>query len=296
MLNKKKLAFVYNCRFYTTFAALYSERTLYRKTKISLTFFTFVFCQSLFADDLFTEAQTVAPVARPDVWSPLRNAASLAEVASVEAGVHYQNRFAVKELSTKSAQIAVPTHLLNVGAAFSYFGYENYNENIANLSFARKFSEKFSLSAAVDYYSVYFSKSEGSKGAVIAQVGIASQPADHLFIGFQAFNPVQTNIKTPVLEKEIPAVFSLGAAYYFSERVLWGLQIDKEIAENAQLATEFEYRFLDYMLLRVGCTAHGELMPSAGFGLGAYHFWLDTNFKYHADLGITSNIGLTFKL
>jgi len=185
---------------------------------------------------------------------------------------------------------------LNVGAAFSYFGYENYNENIVNLSFARKFSDKFLLSAAVDYYSVYFSKKEGSKGKLIAQIGISSQPINNLFVGFQAFNPVQTNIETEFLKKEIPSIFSLGASYWFSDKVIWGLQIDKEISEKALFATEFEYRFFDYILARVGCTAHEKLMPSAGFGLKFYHFLLDTNFKYHNDLGIITNIALTFKL
>ena len=245
---------------------------------------------------LETEARTITPVARPDIWSPFRASASLAEIATVEAGVHYQDRFFVKEVSTKTAQIAVPTNLLNVGAAFSYFGYENYNENMINLSFARKFSEKFLLSAAVDYYSVYFSKSEGSKGKLIAQIGIASQPIENLFIGFQAFNPIQTNIKTDDLEKKLPSVFSLGAGYWFTQKVIWGLQLDKEISEKVKFATELEYRFLDYMLVRMGCAAHEKLMPSAGFGLKIYHFWLDTNFKYHTDLGITPNIALTFKL
>jgi len=266
-------------------------------SKINILFLFFVFVSPVFADNLLeTEARTVTPLARPDIWTPFRAPASLAEVPAIEAGVHYQDRFAVKELATKGVQIAVPTKLLNFGAAFSYFGYENYNENIVNLSFARKFSEKFLLSAAVDYYSVYFSKSAGSKGKLIAQIGIASQPIENLFIGFQAFNPVQTNIKTDILEKEIPSVFSLGAGYHFTDKVIWGLQLDKEISEKAQFATEIEYRFLDYLLVRVGCTAHEKLMPSAGFGFHLYYFWLDANFKYHNDLGIISNIALTFKL
>lgn len=254
-------------------------------------------CQALSANNLLeSEARSVTPIARTDIFSPLCSAASLAGVAGIEAGVHYQNRFAVKELSVKQAQVAVPTKLLNIGAAFSHFGYENYNENIVYLSFARKFSDKFMLSAAVDYYSVYFSKSEGSKGKLLVQIGIASQPVENLTIGFQAFNPIQTNIKTDILEKEIPSVFSLGAGYRFSEKVVWAVQLDKEISEKLRAATEIEYRFLDFMLVRAGCTVNDKVCPVLGSGFKLYYFWLDANFKYHTDLGITSNIALTFKL
>ena len=270
------------------------------KPKYTLIIILLTFCRysCLFADNVLDiEAKTIIPVARADIWSPFGNAATLANVDNIEAAVLCQNRFAVKELSTKAAQLAVPNKLLNVGLAISSFGYSAYNENIAGISFARKFSDKLMLATQFNYYFVHFSKTEGTKGKLIPQIGILTQPIEKLHIGFQVFNPVQTNLETSILTKRIPSVFSLGGSYQFSEKLIWGIQLDKEIQTDPQAAIEIEYRFFDYIWIKSGCVVRNEtILPAMGFGLQLFDFQLDTNFKYHTVLGITSNVALSFKI
>lgn len=251
----------------------------------------------LFSGNIFdNEAKTNTPVSRADIWSPFNNAATLAGLDKFEISAFYQNRFAVKELSTKAAQTGLSTHVINIGLAVSSFGYSAYNENIAGLSFARKFSEKLMLGVQFDYYFVHFSKNEGNKGKLLAQLGILSHPIDDFYIGFHVFNPVQTNIKTEYTRKEIPSVFSLGSNYIFSDKALIGIQLDKEIRSKMKFSAEFEYRFLDYMLVKLGCLNYEKLMPTMGLGLKIHTYKLDTDFRFHSVLGITSNIALTYTL
>lgn len=254
-------------------------------------------CCNLFSEDILKViSRTNTAVCRPDIFSPFQNAATLANVEKFETSLFFQNKFLLKELSTKGMQIAVPTHFVNFGLAFSSFGYSEYNENIFGLSFARKFSDKLMLATQFDYYSVYFSKNEGSKGKVLVQVGILSKPIEDLYIGFQVFNPVQTNIETAIYSKELPSIFSLGMSYSFSEKLLWAVQADKDIRFKTDWATEFEYRIEDYFLVKLGCFHNETFIPSMGFGLNLSSFRVDTNFAFHSTLGVSSNIALTYKL
>ncbi len=255
-------------------------------------------CCSAFSNTIIIEnnAKTNIGVAHPTYWSPFENAATLANVSTFEGSLLFQNRFNVKEISTKSVQTALHTSPVNIGIAFSSFGFSNYNENIASISFARKFSKKFMLGLSFDYYFIYFSKNEGYKGKLLPQIGLLSQLSEKLYIGFQAFNPTQAIIKTSYFDKEIPSIFSLATNYYFAKNLLGGIELDKEIRSDVRIAAGFEYQIVDMLLLKLGCSHYKNFIPNIGVGLKIGGFDLQTNFNIHATLGITSSIALTYKM
>lgn len=234
-----------------------------------------------------------ASTAYKEKWTAFHNPAILTVAQNTSVCINYENKFELKELSTKSVSVAIPTKLVNFGLAISHFGYSQYNEMQTGLGLARSFSSKFSLGVQFNYYSVYLSPTEGSKGTLVTQVGFQSEVFPRFFVGFHAFNPAQTNIKVGITEKRIPSVFSLGSSYYFTDKLICLAQLDKEVDYDLQWRTGFEYELIKKLSIRMG--GYGSpFVPSFGVGIQVKKLQLDVNFERHPVLGINSVCELSY--
>lgn len=230
-------------------------------------------------------------------WNAFQNVPALGNIKRTEVSAQYENRFMIKELNTRSLQAGFNAQYVNVGLSFSYMGYSTYNEMIAGLGIARNFSDKFSMGVQFDYYTAYFSAAEESRyrGVLLAQFGIASQIFPKLTVGFNAFNPFQTNIKTEYTEKRIPSIFSLGTNYAFADNLIWLSQIDKEVNHDFRFASGFEYTMIKELTIKLGAYETDFLVPCLGFGihLGDFHFNL--NGELHPQLGLNTIANLKYR-
>lgn len=236
-------------------------------------------------------------VAELNEWNAFHNLPALAHIEKMEFAMQYENRYMLKELSTKSVQAGFNIGFANLGIGFSHHGYSVYHEMLAGLGIARNFGDKFSMGVQFDYYTAYFHASDGGKyrGTVLAQFGIASTIFPKLTVGFHTFNPFQANIKTEFTEKRIPSIFSIGANYTFAENLKWLTQIDKEVSSNYRFATGFEYRMIKELTVKLGAYGSDYLVPALGFGLhlGSFHFNL--NGELHPILGLNTIANLKYK-
>ena len=91
-----------------------------------------------------------ASVSFTDLWSAHHNQAGLGFVRETSAGVYYENRFMLKEISIRGGAIAIPVKGGTFGLCLTNFGYKLYNENKYSLSFAKAFGEKLSAGIAMD--------------------------------------------------------------------------------------------------------------------------------------------------
>ncbi len=227
-------------------------------------------------------------------WSAFYNPAVLSEVKKNTVSLGYQNRFQMKELSSMQAAGSIVTKPVDIGVAVSRFGYSQYNEIQAGAAASRKFSKYFYMGVGLNYYSVYFSADEGSKGTVIADVGLLSEVLENFFIGFHATNVAQTSISIGNTEKRIPSVFSLGAEYKFGESVRMLGQLDKEVDNDIIWRAGFEYQVIKELSLRLGGYGSGSFVPSFGATVDIKNIKLDVDFEHHPSLGFNSIIGLGY--
>lgn len=238
-----------------------------------------------------------ASVAVQNEWNAFQNTSALAHVENWEASAQYENHFMVKELSTKSVQFAKNLKSVNIGASLSYFGYPLYNDMIAGVGFARNFADKFSMGLQFNYYTAYFSGENINRyrGALFPQFGISSKLFPKLTVGFNAFNPFQSNIKTEYTLKRIPSIFSLGTNYAFDNHLVWLTQIDKEASSNFRFASGFEYQMIDLLTVKLGAYAQDNLIPCLGVNVhfNKIHIYLDT--ELHPTLGLNTKICLKYK-
>jgi len=233
-------------------------------------------------------------VADTDSWTAFNNPATLGFVEKISATTSFENRYLLKELSTRSIQLGFATELINIGTSFSYFGYEHYHEMLIGLDFARNFSGKFALGIGFDYYTAFFSASNEYHGIIIGRVGATIQLSSDFTLGFSTFNPFQNKIQTDFITKRIPSVFSLGTSYNFSPDFVWRTQIDKELSSNYRFATGFEYRMQNFINLKIGGYFLQYFVPCLGFGLFFGDYSVDINSEIHPILGVSSMISLRY--
>lgn len=221
-------------------------------------------------------------------WSAFSNPAMLGYVDNSEIGMQYENRFLISQLSNKTIQAAFSNRLMNGGLSFSHFGYSLYHEMIVGLDFARNFSEKFAMGLQFNYYTAYFNASNSYHGAFLPQLGLSVKLTPGFSMGFQSFNPFQTNIRTDLGTKRLPSIFSLGTEYSFSNELIWRTQIDKEVSSNYRFATGFEYQMLQAMNIKLGAYASDYLVPCLGVGFGSGQLKFELNCELHPLLGLNT--------
>ena len=89
-----------------------------------------------------------------DLWAVHYNQAGLAGIEAITAGVYYDNRFALKELSVKGVALALPlpgTGQNVLGVSMSYFGYSEYNDSKVGLAYGKKLGDKYSVGIQLNY-------------------------------------------------------------------------------------------------------------------------------------------------
>ena len=262
--------------------------------------FIFLICFSLFAtagnENYPIGARSAgmgnASASLSDVWSAQQNQAGLGFLKDISAGVYYENRFSLKELSLKGAVIALPVKGGAFGLCISNFGYSLFTENKYCFSFAKAFSDKFSMAVALDYLTTKIAEGYGSKGAFAAEVGIQSKPIKGLTIGAHIFNPTRAKLSDYNNER-IPTIVRIAADYNFSDKVTLAVETEKDMALKSIFKAGIEYKAVKEFYLRAGIGTNPTL-SSFGFGLNLKNLKIDVSAGYHQVLGFSPQFGLTY--
>jgi len=166
---------------------------------------------------------------------------------------------------------------------------------IAGLGFARNFSDKFAMGVQFNYYTAFFSASNTYRGAFMPQIGLSVKLTSNFSIGFNTFNPFQSNIRTEYVIKRLPSVFSVGTGYFFSTDFVWRTQIDKELSSDYRFATGFEYNMLQCFSFKLGAYDSGYLVPCLGVGIKTGAILIDLNCEMHPLLGLNTLAAIKYK-
>ena len=228
-------------------------------------------------------------------WTAFNNPAMLGYLEKPEIGLQFENRYLISELSTRSFQAGYNTNLVNAGVSFSYSGYSLYHEMLFGLILARNFADKFAMGVQFNYYTAFFAASNSYRGALLPQIGLSVKLTPSFSLGFNTFNPFQTNINTEYVVKRIPSVFSLGTEYFFSPELVWRTQIDKEVSSNYRFATGFEYQMIENLSVKLGAYGSDYLVPCLGFGFNSGSFLFDLNCELHPLLGLNTVAAIKYR-
>jgi hypothetical protein len=235
-----------------------------------------------------------ASVTFSDVWSAHHNQAGLGFVRDISAGVHYENRFLMKEISVRGAAVALPIRAGTFGLCITSFGNPNYNENKYSLSFAKSFGDKLSGGIAINYHTTRIAEGYGSSGTAVAEAGFLAKPVKNLSIGAHVFNPTRSKA-AEYNDERLPTIIRLGAGYSFSDKVIVAIEAQKDISRKANFKAGIEYKAVKELYLRIGISTE-PVQSSFGFGVNLKSFKADISASYHPVLGISPALSLSYSL
>lgn len=239
-------------------------------------------------------AMSSSGVTSSDMWSVLNNQAGLGFLRKPSAGFFIENRFLMKELSFKSAGIAIPVSSGTFGLGVSHFGYSAYSEIKAGLGFGKTLGENFSAGVRIDYLYTRIGDVYGKSSSITFEAGILANLSEKLILGAHVFNPVKTKLSENSNEI-IPLVFNIGVLYMMSDQISITAEIEKSSGIKTVFRTGFEYQPAKAFFIRGGLsTRYG--MYSFGAGIVWNCFKIDFSSSYHQTLGFSPQFSLIYEL
>jgi hypothetical protein len=227
-----------------------------------------------------------------DFWAIHHNQAGLTGIKNFSAGIYYENRFGLKELSLKGGAVVLPTKSGVFGLSMTYFGYTQYNESKIGLAYAKGFGEKFSVGVQLDYLSTHIAENYGNKSTVAGEIGLRYQINKNLCIAGHIFNLNRAKIAA-YNDERIPTIARLGLSYAFSDKVLVTAETEKDIQYNPVFKAGLEYKPAKVLYIRAGI-ATNPFLNAFGFGLEFKNFKLDFATSYHQTLGFSPQVSIIF--
>ncbi len=265
--------------------------------KFLFVFFTLSTCLHAFSQNLqeyplnsSSHAMGLCSITYDDIRGAFANPASIASPTLIQTSLFLDQRFGLNELKSISASCLIPTTSGNFALAFYRFGYEVYNENIIQLSYARKLLNNLTIGGAVQYYSLNIQE-YGNKSVLGFQLGINTNISKTTTIYLSIQNPHRPEINT---EDKLPGFISLGLKYEPSDIISLHAEVYKELDYREDFRFGIEYKPTPSLFIRLG----GHTYPAQvgfGFGILVYKYLvIEASSLYHTLLGFSPGIGLSY--
>ena len=272
----------------------------FNKVLIVLSIAVLFFSATLYASgDIFPLGARSAGMGRASVaikgfWGIQNNQAGMALLDKYSAGIYYESRFGLNQLSSKSAAVIAPQKFGVLGLSFNHYGYSAYNEIKVGLAFARSFSPYFRMGIQLDYLSTSIGDNYGKKDNVSFEIGVQSDITENLTFGAYAFNPIAIKLADYNQEK-LASVFRFGAAYLINSNILLSAEAEKSSNIDAiLLRLGIEYNLKSKFFFRGGIASRYEIF-TFGFGMKFKHLAFDLSATMHESLGFSPQSSLLFK-
>ena len=230
-----------------------------------------------------------------DTWSTFHNQASISGINSFSAGVFYESKFMVDELSLAAGSLILPVPAGTFGFSFYQFGEGNFKEHKVGLAFAKQLSEKFSAAIQLDYFSQRLPENSRAFGFATFEAGVIYTPDKKLFLGAHVFNPILNGIETNEGKQKSPTVFRFGGHYQFDKMILVTVEAQKDLENPFILKTGIEFSPLQNLALRFGVSGK-PVNYTAGIGYSFGKITTDIGFSYHGNLGVTPSVSIQIRL
>ena len=228
-----------------------------------------------------------------DLWCARGNQAGLAGLEHTVAGLFYQQHWLSPDLAMQGLAVAAPLGKGTIALSASTFGFNLYTEQQAGLAYAMRLSEGLRVGVQLDYLGVRLGENYGSKGGMLAQVGVQAKLTDALWMGAHLYNPSRTQLGGPYAEK-VPTLLSAGFGYTFSAKLVMSASLEKDIDKDESVRAGIEYKPMDAFHLRMGVST-GPTQGHFGVGFKVKRFDIDLAVAVRSQLGATPQFGLNYR-
>jgi hypothetical protein len=233
-------------------------------------------------------------VAIPDLWSVENNPAGVSWLTGLQAGVSFENRFLLRELSYKTAGLSWINKLGGFGISVSHFGNALYGEWKTGLVYSRKFGRRISAGAGFSYTRISIGEGYGARGFVSCSAGLMYRPAKDWMIGMVVLNPVPVHI-TGYPSDILPVIFRAGLSFQPGKNILLTAEAEKDLEHPLVIRAGTEISLVKSISLRLGITSD-PFMMTGGIGLEFGRLQAYIASGYHMLLGFTPSLSVSYAL
>lgn len=228
-----------------------------------------------------------------DFWSVQNNPAGIADYQLFSAGISYENRFFMKELSFYNAALVMPVKIGTFGLSFDRFGFENYNENKLGLAYARAFGPYLKISLKLDYLWFKFSNDYTKRRTATFELGIQSDITKDLCVGVYIFNPINVKLKT-IHNERVPVVFRFGLSYHVTKDFLATSEVEYNSHSSLDYRFGLEYNTVKEFYIRVGVHTN-PATACVGVGYTLKRVVIDVSATMNQYTGVSFQSSIIFK-
>jgi len=201
-------------------------------------------------------------------------------------GAAINQRFNMKELSTRSAYFFVPNRVLTAGAQLSYFGFADYSITQVQASAAKDLSEQFSIGASFVYLNENSFLEPAPQHRFSSDIGLYFKPSEKVGIGLLAENLLHTG-------DDIAAILSAGAVYKAFENFNVILEFGYDFEKEFHYSVGVEYIIAEQFAARGGFRGVSNV-PSLGIAYLGQQWKAETALIMHPLLGLSTAVGLGY--
>jgi len=228
------------------------------------------------------------------IWAVFDNPAGLSQEGAFSAGISYNSRFLMDELSAKAIAVVVPMKKAgNVGFGYQQFGYALYKDQHACLLYSKSFGANIAAGIRFDYLSTAFGGDYGNAAALTGSAGVIVRVSENIRLGATVFNPQRVEFSQDGKER-YPGVIQAGMSWNFKGETELAIGISKTVNSKEILQTVFRYQVSKGFLLHGG-VSNGHEPFSFGYVFKLSKFEICMASGYHYLLGFSPRFSLIFK-
>jgi hypothetical protein len=229
-----------------------------------------------------------------DLWAVYNNQAAMAHIENINAGLHYESRFASDKLGVNVAAFVMPALTGVFGFNVAHLGFDMYGETRIGMGYGKKLAKRLSLGIQFNYHLLNFYTGYSTVGTFTGEIGLLAMPLDNLFIGAHVFNPTLAKLGSEY-EESVNMSFEIGAGYRIAGRLMLMAEVYKDKDDKMSPRFGADYSLFKSLSLRTGAS----LKPlELCFGVGCIvkkRLNLDFAFYHHNTLGFNPQISLAYR-
>jgi hypothetical protein len=231
-------------------------------------------------------------VSQSDEWSVFNNQAGLAWCKQFSAGIYFENRYLLKELSLKALAVTLPAGRGAFGVSFRHFGFTLYSEMNTGIAYGMRLTKHFSAGIQVDYLRLHVADGFKDNSVFTCEIGIQYRASDHLWLGIHASNPVPVKLSS-LTQERLPTLMRFGLSWRIAEGLFSDVEVEKDLVHKPALKAGLEYRPAKSLFIRMGLLTNPATF-TFGFGLEFGNLRFDLASSYHLILGYSPQASLSY--
>jgi hypothetical protein len=231
-------------------------------------------------------------VTQSDEWSAFNNQAGLAWCKRFSAGVFFENRYLLADLSGKALVITLPAGKGAIGVSFPQSGFSLYSEMNAGISYGMHLTKKFSAGVQLHYFRLHVADGYRDNNVLTCEIGLQFRASEHLWLGLHVVNPVPVKLSAQTNDR-LPALMQLGLSWRITEGLHVDAEVEKNLIHKPALKAGVEYRPVKSFFIRMGLLSNPTTL-TFGAGLEIGNLQIDLASSYHLVLGYSPQASVVY--